>query len=132
MDCKKAEKLLVEYLYQELSPRHTVDLERHLEVCDACTSMLENWRAIHRGYQKIIEEAPAAPYLSQRILAAAKEELKRKPSFSEKFVAILRPALILPVLIFALIATLMLYRTEDKQMAKSFSVAEKPVQHLNL
>jgi tetratricopeptide (TPR) repeat protein len=125
MDCKKAEKLLVEYLYQELSPKHTVDLERHLEVCDACTTMLENWRAIHRGYQKIIEEAPPAPYLSQRILAAAKEEIQRKPSFSEKFLTILRPALILPVLIFGLIATLMLYQKEDKQMA-SLPAMEKP------
>jgi tetratricopeptide (TPR) repeat protein len=117
MDCKKAEKLLVEYLYQELSPRHTVDLERHLEVCDACSATLENWRAIHRGYQKAIEDTPAAPYLNQRILAAAKEELQRKPSFSEKFMAILRPALILPVLIFALIATLMLYKQDHKEMA---------------
>ena len=125
MDCNKAEKLLVEYLYQELSPRHTVDIERHLEVCDACTATLENWRAIHRGYQKAIEETPAAPYLSQRILAAAKEELHRKRSFSEKFIAILRPALILPVLIFALIATLMLYKQDEKQMA-SFSDAKKP------
>ncbi|HSE40975.1 MAG TPA: zf-HC2 domain-containing protein [Acidobacteriota bacterium] len=126
MDCKKAEKLLVEYLYQELSPRQTVDVERHLEVCDACSATLDNWRAIHRGYQKTMEEAPAVPYLSQRILAAAKEELQRKPSFYEKFIVILKPALILPVLIFALIATLMLYQKQDKQMAKSLTVSEKP------
>lgn len=117
MDCNKAEKLLVEYLYQELSPKYTVDLEKHLQVCDKCTQTLENWRAIHRGYQKTTDEAPAVPYLRQRILSAAKEELQRKPSFSERFFTVLKPALILPVILFGLIATLMLYQTKPKMMS---------------
>ncbi len=119
MDCKKAEKLLVEYLYQELSPKHTVDLEKHLEVCDVCSHTLENWRAIHRGYQKTNEEPPTVPYLKQRILTAAKEELQRKPSFSERFFLILKPALILPVILFGLIATLMLYTNQGMKMAQA-------------
>lgn len=119
MDCKKAEKLLVEYLYQELSPKYTVDLEKHLQVCDKCIQTLENWRAIHRGYQKTTDEAPAVPYLRQRILSAAKEELQRKPSFSERFFTVLKPALILPVILFGLIATLMLYQTKPKMMSEA-------------
>lgn len=119
MDCKKAEKLLVEYLYQELSPKYTVDLEKHLQVCDKCIQTLENWRAIHRGYQKTTDEAPAVPYLRQRILSAAKEELQRKPSFSERFFTVLKPALILPVILFGLIATLMLYQTKPKMMSQA-------------
>jgi tetratricopeptide (TPR) repeat protein len=119
MDCKKAEKLLVEYLYQELSPKYTVDLEKHLAVCDKCAQTLENWRAIHRGYQKSTDEAPAVPYLRQRILSAAKEELQRKPSFSERFFLILKPALILPVILFGLIATLMLYQNKGMKMAQA-------------
>lgn len=119
MDCNKAEKLLVEYLYQELSPKYTVDLEKHLQVCDKCTQTFENWRAIHRGYQKTTDEAPAVPYLKQRILSAAKEELQRKPSFSERFFLILKPALILPVILFGLIATLMLYQTKPKTMSQA-------------
>jgi TolA-binding protein len=128
MDCKKAEKRLVEYLYQELSPKYTVDLEKHLQVCDKCTQTLENWRAIHRGYQKTTDEAPAVPYLRQRILSAAKEELQRKPSFSERFFLVLKPALILPVILFGLIATLMLYQTKPKQMSQApvHAVPEQP------
>jgi tetratricopeptide (TPR) repeat protein len=128
MDCKKAEKRLVEYLYQELSPKYTVDLEKHLQVCDKCTQTLENWRAIHRGYQKTTDEAPAVPYLKQRILSAAKEELQRKPSFSERFFLVLKPALILPVILFGLIATLMLYQTQPKQMSQApvHAVPEQP------
>lgn len=119
MECNKAEKLLVEYLYQELSPKYTVDLEKHLQVCDKCSQTLENWRAIHRGYQKTTDEAPAVPYLRQRILSAAKEELQRKPSFSERFFTVLKPALILPVILFGLIATLMLYQTKPKTMSQA-------------
>ena len=99
-----------------------MDLEKHLQVCDQCTQTLENWRAIHRGYQKTTDEAPAVPYLKQRILSAAKEELQRKPSFSERFFLVLKPALILPVILFGLIATLMLY--QNKPMAK---MSEAPV-----
>jgi tetratricopeptide (TPR) repeat protein len=124
MDCNKAEKLLVEYLYQELSPKYTVDLEKHLQVCDKCTQTLENWRAIHRGYQKTTEEAPAVPYLRQRILSAAKDELQRKPSFSERFFTVLKPALILPVILFGLIATLMLYQTKPKEMSQAPAVGK--------
>jgi tetratricopeptide (TPR) repeat protein len=124
MDCNKAEKLLVEYLYQELSPKYTVDLEKHLEVCDKCTQTLENWRAIHRGYQKTTDEAPAVPYLKQRILSAAKQELQRKSSFSERFFTILKPALILPVILFGLIATLMLYQNKPAKMSQAPAVGK--------
>lgn len=124
MDCNKAEKLLVEYLYQELSPKYTVDLEKHLQVCDKCTQTLENWRAIHRGYQKTTDEAPAVPYLRQRILSAAKDELQRKPSFSERFFTVLKPALILPVILFGLIATLMLYQSKPKEMSQAPAVGK--------
>ena len=124
MDCNKAEKLLVEYLYQELSPKYTVDLEKHLQVCDKCTQTLENWRAIHRGYQKTTDEAPAVPYLRQRILSAAKEEMQRKPSFSERFFTILKPALILPVILFGLIATLMLYQNKSAMMSQAPTVGK--------
>jgi len=124
MDCNKSEKLLVEYLYQELSPKYTVDLEKHLQVCDKCTQTLENWRAIHRGYQKTTDEAPAVPYLRQRILSAAKEELQRKRSFSERFFTVLKPALILPVILFGLIATLMLYQNKPKQMSQAPAVGK--------
>ncbi|MCI0618235.1 tetratricopeptide repeat protein, partial [bacterium] len=114
--------------YQELSPKYTVDLEKHLQVCDKCTQTLENWRAIHRGYQKTTDEAPAVPYLKQRILSAAKEELQRKPSFSERFFLVLKPALILPVILFGLIATLMLYQNKPKTMMTEAPVHAVPEQ----
>jgi tetratricopeptide (TPR) repeat protein len=106
MNCKQAEKLLVEYLYQELPAKKTVEMEKHLQVCDQCTKTLENWQAIHRGYQKSTSDAAAPPYLKQRILVAAREELEKKPTVWEQITTFLKPAIVAPVIVFALLALL--------------------------
>ncbi len=122
MNCKKAETFLVEYLYQELSPTKIVELEKHLEVCDGCTRTLESWRGIHEGYRKSSHEEPlSAPYLRQRVMIAAKEELERKPTFTERLLVFARPALILPVLVFAVLSILFYPR-------KATKIAQVPAQ----
>src|SRR5262245_66620513 len=82
MSGKKAEEYLVEYLYQELPAKKTLEIEKHLQECAACAKTLESWRAIHRGYQRSAEEPQVAPYFKQKILAAAEEELTRGPSWT--------------------------------------------------
>lgn len=113
MNCKQAEKLLVEFLYQELSAKKTVAVEKHLQVCDHCTRTLENWQAIQRGYRKSSAEAEAPPYLKQRILVAAREELARKPSVWEQFNTFVKPAIVLPVIVFLLLALLVTWHQEQ-------------------
>jgi tetratricopeptide (TPR) repeat protein len=115
MDCNRSEKLLVEYVYQELSAKATLKLEKHLQLCDRCSKTLENWQAIHRGFQKSTGEALVPPYLKQRILVSAKEELQRKPTFGEMFVSFLRPAMVAPVIIFGLIALLVTWQKEARK-----------------
>src|SRR5215467_8724027 len=102
MNCKKAEKFLIDYVYRELSAKKTVEVEKHLSVCDNCAKTVESWRAIHQGFLRASEEAPAAsPYLKQKLLIAAREELDREPSYAERFMVLLKPAVLLPILIFA-------------------------------
>src|SRR5262249_31938134 len=116
MNCKKAETLLVEYLYEELSAQKTLELERHLQSCDQCSATLESWRAIHNGYQKM-EDLPApSPFLKQRIVAAAEEELARKPSFATRLFAVLRPAIAIPVILVALLALWPLWMEKKTEM----------------
>ena len=103
MDCNKAEKLLVEYLYQELSPEKTLLVEKHLEACDACAKTLHNWRGIHRGFQRSNDVPQPAPFLKTRILAAAKQELGRKTPLMERILVFLKPAVLMPILIFAVL-----------------------------
>lgn len=121
MNCKKAEPFLVEYLYQELSASKTVELEAHLMVCDGCTSLLQNWKAIHQGFQAA--EAPQAPpFLKQRILSNARAELERKPSFAERTFVFLRPALLIPAAVIAVFA-LLLFGPSTTKMAE---MSDKP------
>lgn len=107
MNCKKAETLLVEYLYQELSAKKTLEIEKHLQTCDRCPKTLESWRAIHGGFQNS-DYPEAAPFLKQKILAAARQELARKPSFLERFSFVIKPAFVLPVMVLGLAALLYL------------------------
>lgn len=121
MDCHKAEKLLVEYLYQELSPEKTLEVEKHLETCDACAKTLHNWRGIHRGFQRSNDVPQPAPFLKTRILAAAREEVVRKPAWSEQILSWVKPALILPILVFGLLVLLFLPNRQP-EMAKASKV----------
>lgn len=107
MNCKKAETLLVEYLYQELSARKTLEIEKHLQTCDRCPKTLESWRAIHGGFQNS-DYPEASPFLKQKILSAARQELARKPSFLERFSFVIKPAFVLPVMVLGLAALLYL------------------------
>lgn len=113
MNCKKAETLLVEYLYQELSAKKTLEIEKHLQTCDRCPKTLESWRAIHGGFQNS-DYPEASPFLKQKILAAARQELARKPSFLERFSFVIKPAFVLPVMVLGLAALLFLPLQEKK------------------
>lgn len=118
MDCKKAETFLVEYLYEELPASKTVELEAHLKGCNGCTRLLDNWKAIHQGYQESMESPQAPPFLRQRILSHAKAEMERPPSISDRIFAFLRPALLVPVAVVALFALLFLRESKSPNMAE--------------
>src|SRR5262249_11886233 len=107
---------------QELSAKKTVEIERHLESCDKCTKTLESWRAIHSGFQNM-EEAPAAsPFLKQKIMAMAEEELDKPPSLAARFMTILRPVIVFPV---ALLIILALFTNTNKQREAPSAVEHK-------
>src|SRR5262249_2922117 len=84
-------------------------------------------RAIHNGYQKM-EDLPApSPFLKQRIVAAAEEELARKPSFATRLFAVLRPAIAIPVILVALLALWPLWMEKKTEMAETKAVAAPSV-----
>lgn len=127
MNCKKAEKLLIDYLYQELSAKKTLAVEKHLQTCEKCTKTAESWRAIHQGFHRAAEDEPSAsPYLKQKLLIAAREELDRKQTFAERFMGLLKPVVLLPIVIFA-IATILYFpwKSRQKMEIAQFSPARK-------
>ncbi len=114
MNCKKAEEYLVDYLYQELQAKKTLEIEKHLRSCPQCAKTLESWRAIHRAYQRnaFSEEPQIAPYFKQKILAVAEEELSRSPSWTERLIFAVKVATV-PLAIFVIV----LFLNEPKKMA---------------
>jgi tetratricopeptide (TPR) repeat protein len=121
MNCKKAEEYLVDYLYQELSANKTLEIEKHLRSCAHCTKTLESWRAIHRGYHRTAEEPQVAPYLKQKILIAAEEELARPASWKERLILGLKIATV-PLAIFVLL----LFLNPANKKDEIASVRQKP------
>jgi tetratricopeptide (TPR) repeat protein len=124
MNCKKAEEYLVEYLYQELPAKKTLEIEKHLRDCASCAKTLESWRAIHRGYQRSAEEPQVAPYFKQKILASAEDELLRKPSLSDRLLFGLKIATV-PLAIFVVLIVFNETKNKAPEMAMRNEGAEQ-------
>jgi TolA-binding protein len=125
MSCKKAEDYLVDYLYQELSAKKTLEIEKHLHGCVNCRSTLESWRAIHRAYQRTSEEPLVSPFTKQKLLAVAEEELRRPASWSERLQWALKIATV-PIAIFVIVLFLNREKTADMAMQKAAPKAVAP------
>jgi tetratricopeptide (TPR) repeat protein len=125
MNCKQAEEYLVEYLYQELSPKKTLEIEKHLHSCSQCAKTLESWRAIHRGYQRSTDEPQIEPYFKQKMLAAAEEELRRGSSWKERLLFGLKIATV-PIAIF-LIVILLNQKEKEPHIAMQNEKQVEPV-----
>ncbi|HJZ13676.1 MAG TPA: zf-HC2 domain-containing protein, partial [Acidobacteriota bacterium] len=127
MKCEKCEKLLVGYLYQELSAKRMIEVEKHLQSCRICARTLESWQTIHAGYQKTTVDEEASPFLKQRILMAAKEQLTKEPSWIQSALAVLKPVIVLPIIVVSLLAVLYMQFTPARKMAvHKFDVQKAP------
>ena len=125
MNCKKAEEYLVDYLYQELPAKKTLEIEKHLRGCTHCSNTLESWRTIHRAYQRTTEEPQIATYTKQKILAFAEEELRRTPGWSEKLLWVIKLATV-PVAIFVIVLFLNAKKEPSSDMAMRRNEPQPP------
>jgi len=69
-DCSKVEELLVDYLYHELPPEISADVEAHLATCERCRTELAGFQAVRSAAQEIPRHAPPQG-LAVAILAEA-------------------------------------------------------------
>jgi hypothetical protein len=77
MDCKQAENLIVDYLYDGLSQKEQEAFEHHLQSCPEHAREVEKLRGVLQIVRKDrIEDPPEE--LSRRILAAAGAEVEKK------------------------------------------------------
>ncbi len=66
MRCKKAKKLISDYVDGELDLTERSSLEKHFEKCEECRKILEDYKSIADAAQKLEAGSPS-PYLWTRI-----------------------------------------------------------------
>lgn len=104
MDCKRANELLVDYLYQELDPSQMDQFESHLQGCHACTDELATYEST-RQLARLLPEVDPPPGVSQRLLQQAATAVRpERASLLERLreglrVMVLHPALTAAVML---------------------------------
>ena len=68
MNCAHCEERLSDYLEDALNTSERLELEAHLQVCNACSDLLRSVRTVMRWGRDLQEQAPPA-WLSSRIVA---------------------------------------------------------------
>jgi hypothetical protein len=79
MDCKKAERLLLQSLDERLGPEEAALLMGHLEGCLSCRRKAEEYRTIARLMRPRTVPEPL-PYFRERFLARLREKEKSAPA----------------------------------------------------
>ena len=77
MKCPECKEKLVDYLYNELSPKEKHDMDQHLATCEQCKRELSQFQLVRTSFQQLKKEEPSA-LVHQRILAHAKDSSLQK------------------------------------------------------
>jgi anti-sigma factor RsiW len=72
MRCKKAKKLISDYIDGELNSSRRFSLEKHLEECEECRKFMEDYKIIAHTAQELEAGSPS-PYVWTRIKQGVKE-----------------------------------------------------------
>lgn len=82
--CKDINNLLPAYLEDALSPEEKKRVEKHLHTCSRCRQdVADLTKAV--GLLRNLEEVEPPPFFEQRIMAAIREENRKKHSILRKF-----------------------------------------------
>lgn len=77
MDCKKIEKFIISYIYEELPRRKNLKVEAHFSVCEKCRTMLKEYRIVMAlKKERMMTEPPAS--LDDLILSRARQEISSR------------------------------------------------------
>jgi len=77
MNCNKAQSLMLDHLYGDLTPRNERALLRHLQECSKCSEEFETHKATASAFAKLDMEEPAAG-LTASVAAIAAEDIERQ------------------------------------------------------
>lgn len=71
--CKELVSFLLDYVENTLDPKVHTAFDRHLEMCGACRSYLDSYRATLHGLQE--QREPASPSLPDELVRAILQSL---------------------------------------------------------
>jgi TolA-binding protein len=75
--CQECDKNLIDYLYHELSPEDTHEMDAHFKACEHCAKQLSQFQLVRTSFQQLKELKPRS-LIHQKILAHASDMSSQK------------------------------------------------------
>ncbi|GAG82188.1 unnamed protein product, partial [marine sediment metagenome] len=72
MKCSKAQKLLLDYVYEELPPGKVLEFERHTRQCPECAKALQEVQFTRKAFKNVEVKVPSGAAV-EKVLAAARQ-----------------------------------------------------------
>lgn len=119
MKCKKARKLINDYIDNKLELKQKVILEQHLKGCSECKNLLMDFKKIVNGAKNLKILSPS-PHLWSKIQAELKEESRERKNWINIFLSSYRfryRIALISLLIFAISASIIAifyYKKENR------------------
>jgi len=76
MKCYKVQSLLIDYVYEELSPKKVLEMERHFKSCPECAKKLEEIQFTRNAFSHVEVKVPSGATV-EKLLAAAGDAAPR-------------------------------------------------------
>jgi TolA-binding protein len=75
--CQECDEKLIDYLYNDLSPEDTHEMDGHFKACEHCAKQLSQFQLVRTSFQQMKELKPSS-LIHQKILAHASDMSSQK------------------------------------------------------
>ncbi len=87
MNCSKVQKIVLDYVYEELPARKVLEFERHVRDCPECAKKLEEIQFTRRAFSHIEVKVPSNGTV-EKVLSAARETSSARGSRGKRVSAL--------------------------------------------
>ncbi|MFH1549457.1 MAG: zf-HC2 domain-containing protein [Planctomycetota bacterium] len=87
MNCSKVQKIVLDYVYEELPARKVLEFERHVRDCPECARKLEEIQFTRRAFSHIEVKVPSNGTV-EKVLSAARESASARGSRGKRVSAL--------------------------------------------
>ena len=87
MNCSKVQKIVLDYVYEELPARKVLEFERHVRECPECARKLEEIQFTRRAFSHVEVKVPSNGTV-EKVLSAARESASARGSRGKRVSAL--------------------------------------------